>query len=101
MKMGERVPEIDSHMMGLSSGLFLVMIGGSISRGSRRAAWATRVWTSCSAASMLREISNSTVMLALPWREVDVIDLTPSTEVTASSMKSTTSVSMTSGDAPS
>ena len=101
MKMGERVPEIDSHMMGLSSGLFLVMIGGSISRGSRRAAWATRVWTSCSAASMLREISNSTVMLALPCREVEEICFTPSTDVTASSMGSTTSVSITSGEAPS
>ncbi len=50
---------------------------------------------------MLRESSNSMVMLAEPCREVEEICLTPSTDVTASSMKSTTSVSMTSGDAPS
>ena len=88
-------------MIGWSSGLFLVMIGGSISRGRRRAACATRVCTSCRAASMLRLSSNSMVMLAAPWREVDEICLTPSTEVIASSMKSTTSVSMISGEAPS
>jgi hypothetical protein len=40
-------------------------------------------------------------MLAEPWRELEEICFTPSTEVTASSMKSTTSVSMTSGEAPS
>ena len=88
-------------MMGWSSGLVLVMIGGSISRGRRRAAWATRVCTSCRAASMLRLSSNSTVMLAEPCREVDEICLTPSMAVTASSMGSTTSLSMISGDAPS
>ena len=72
--------------MGLSSGLFLVMIAGSMSRGSRRAVWATLVWTSWSATSMFRLSSNSTVMLAEPWREVEVICLTPSTVVMASSM---------------
>ena len=50
---------------------------------------------------MSRSSSNSTVMLARPWREVEEISLTPSTEVTASSTKSTTSVSMISGEAPS
>jgi len=101
MNVGDRVPESENHRIGWSSGLVLVMIGGSISRGRRRAAWATRVCTSWSAASMLRFSSNSTVMLAEPWREVEEICLIPSMEVTASSMKSTTSVSMTSGEAPS
>ncbi len=50
---------------------------------------------------MLRSSSNSTVMLALPWREEDETSLSPSTEVTASSTRSTTSVSMISGEAPS
>ncbi len=50
---------------------------------------------------MLRDSSNSTVMLAEPWRDVEEISLTPSTEVIASSTGSTTSVSMISGDAPS
>ncbi len=50
---------------------------------------------------MLRESSNSMLMLAAPWRDDDEICLTPSTEVTTSSMVSTTSVSITSGDAPS
>ena len=50
---------------------------------------------------MSRSSSNSTVMLPLPWREEDEISLTPSTEVTASSTRSTTSVSMISGEAPS
>jgi len=34
---------------------------------------------------MLRESSNSTVMLAEPWRDVEEISFTPSTEVIASS----------------
>ena len=101
MKVGERLPDSDIQRIGWSSGLFLVMIGGSISRGSRRAAWATRVCTSCRAASMLRDSSNSTVMLAWPWREVEEICFTPSTDVIASSIGSTTSVSMISGEAPS
>ena len=50
---------------------------------------------------MSRSSSNSTVMLAAPWREEEEISLTPSTEVTASSTRSTTSVSMISGEAPS
>ena len=40
-------------------------------------------------------------MLPLPCRAVEVMDLTPSTCITASSMGSTTSFSMTSGEAPS
>ena len=50
---------------------------------------------------MLRERSNSMLTLAEPWRDVEEICLTPSIEVTASSMKSTTSDSMISGEAPS
>ena len=49
---------------------------------------------------MLRERSNS-MLTGEPWRDVEEICLTPSIEVTASSMKSTTSDSMISGDAPS
>ncbi len=79
----------------------MLTIGGSIPRGSRRCACAILLWTSCSATSMLRSSSNSTVMFAAPWREVEVTSLTPSTEVTASSRMSTTSVSMISGEAPS
>ena len=88
-------------MIGWSSGFLFETTGGSMPLGRRAAAWAILVWTSCRAASMLRESSNSMLMLAAPWREVDVISFTPSTEVTTSSMVSTTSVSMTSGDAPS
>ncbi len=50
---------------------------------------------------MLRFSSNSTVMLAEPWRDVEVISLIPSIEVTASSSTSTMSLSITSGEAPS
>ena len=88
-------------MMGWSSGLVFETTGGSMPRGRRAPAWAILVCTSCRAASMSRLRSNSMLMLAEPWREVDEICLTPSTEVTTSSMVSTTSVSMTSGDAPS
>ena len=101
MKFGGRLPESEIQRMGWSSGLVLVMMGGSISRGRRRAACATLVCTSCSATSMLRERSNSIVMLAAPSRDCELICLTPSIELTASSMKSTTSDSMISGDAPS
>jgi len=88
-------------MIGWSSGLVLEITGGSISRGSRRCACATLLCTSCSAASMFLSSSNSTVMLAWPCREVEEISLMPSMLVTASSRKSTTSVSMISGEAPS
>ena len=50
---------------------------------------------------MSRPRSNSMVMLPEPWREVEEICFTPSTVVAASSMRSTTSVSMISGAAPS
>jgi hypothetical protein len=88
-------------MMGWSSGFVLVMTGGSISRGSRRAVCATRVCTSCSARSMSRLRSNSTTMLARPCRAVEDNPLIPSTAMMASSSGSMTSVSITSGAAPS
>src|SRR6185436_17536821 len=88
-------------MIGWSYGLVLPMVGGSISRGRMRAAWATRVCTSCSARSMLRFRSNSTMTVARPCLLVEEIDLTPSMVVTASSSGSMTSDSMTSGEAPS
>jgi hypothetical protein len=57
--------------------------------------------TSWRAASMLRLSSNSMLMLAAPWRDVEKSCFTPSTPVTTSSIVSTTSVSMISGEAPS
>jgi hypothetical protein len=72
-----------------------------MSRGRRRCTCATRVCTSCSARSTLRERSSSTVTLPPPWRELEVTLRTPSTCMTASSIGSTTSCSTTSGAAPS
>ncbi len=88
-------------MIGWSSGLVLEMFGGSNSRGRSCMARETLDWTSCRAASISRPISNSSVMLAEPWRAVDDICTTPSTVEQASSRGSTTSDSMISGEAPS
>ncbi len=88
-------------MIGWSSGFCLEVTGGSMSRGSRRAAWETLAWTSWSARSTSRESSISTVMLHDPWRELEVRVRTPSTWMRASSSVSTISFSMTSGAAPS
>jgi hypothetical protein len=88
-------------MIGWSSGLVFEMTGGSMSRGSRCWDCDTFVWTSCSARSTSRERSSSTVIDPLPWRDDDVIDLTPSTWTSASSRISMTSFSMISGAAPS
>ena len=88
-------------MIGWSSGLVLVMIGGSISRGRRRAACETlRLDVLQRHVDVAAEVELD-VTLAWPWREVEVICCTPSTVVTASSRTSTTSVSMISGEAPS
>src|ERR1043165_2954830 len=95
------VPESEIHMMGFSSGLVLLMIGGSMSLGRFRAACATRACTCCNATSTLRDSSNSTLIVAEPSLLVDVISRMPSTAITASSSTSTTSVSIVSGDAPS
>ena len=76
-------------------------MGGSIPLGRRRITCEMRACASCSATSTLRDRSSSTEMLALPCRDEEVIDRTPSTWVTASSMSSTTSCSITSGAAPS
>ena len=89
------------RMIGSSSGFVLLTIGGSMSRGRLRCSCESLLCTSCIAMSMSRSSSNSTVTFALPWREEEETSLTPSTEVTASSTRSTTSVSMISGEAPS
>jgi hypothetical protein len=99
--LGGTSPESASHMMGLSSGLTLVTMGGSMLRGRRICACAILVWISCSETSTSRSSSSSTVMEAWPCLEEEVISRTPCTEVTASSMISTTSASMISGAAPS
>src|SRR5512136_1945236 len=88
-------------MIGLSSGLDLETVGGSMSRGSRRTAWETLFWTSWRAMSTSRESSTSTVMLQEPWRELEVSERMPSIWTRVSSSGSTTSFSMTSGAAPS
>ncbi len=95
------VPETAIQRIGWSSGLSLLTMGGSSSAGSRRRAWAIFVCTSWRAASMSFPTSNSTVTLACPCLEEEVICLTPSTVVQTSSTNSTTSVSITSGAAPS
>ena len=101
MKVGGRLPAIASRMIGSSSGFDLLTTGGSIPRGRRFCACEILLCTSCIATSMSRSSSNSIVMPAEPWREVEETSFTPSTEVTVSSRMSTTSVSMISGDAPS
>jgi len=88
-------------MIGWSSGLLFEMIGGSRSRGSRCAACETFVVTSCRARSTSRAMSSSTVIEPPPWREFEVMFLTPSTWTRASSRGSMTSFSTTSGAAPS
>jgi len=93
---GAAAPDRDPHDR-LVLGVRLLTIGGSIPRGRRRCSCESLAWTSWRAMSMSRSSSNSTVTLALPWREEEEISLTPSTEVTASSTRSTTSVSMISG----
>jgi hypothetical protein len=87
--------------MGWSSGLDLEITGGSTSRGSWRCACDTLVCTSWRARSTLRERSSSTVIEQPPWREVEVIERTPSTCDSASSSGSAMSFSTTSGAAPS
>ena len=88
-------------MMGWSSGLTLVTMGGSMSRGRRIWACAILLWISWRATSTFRLRSSSTVMAAWPSFEEEDICLTPCTLVTESSRTSTTSASMISGEAPS
>jgi hypothetical protein len=54
----------DIHRIGWSSGLVLLMTGGSMSVGRWRCAAATLFCTSCRASAMLRESSNSMLMVA-------------------------------------
>ena len=103
MKVGGRLPARDEPDDRLVLGVRL----GDDRRVDARAAGGAPAWAILrlhvleGGVDVAAESSNSMVMLAEPWREVDEICFTPSTEVTASSMMSTTSVSMTSGDAPS
>lgn len=98
---GGRSPVTATQRIGWSSGLLFVITGGSRARGRRRWACATRVCVSCSAASMSRPTSNSSVTVARPCCDEDEMSTIPSTLMHASSTSSTTSVSMVSGDAPS
>ena len=101
MKVGGRLPASASHMIGWSSGLVLLTIGGSIAARQpalRLRDLALHVLQRHVDVALELELD---VMLAWPWREVEEISFTPSTEVTASSTMSTTSVSMISGEAPS
>ncbi len=85
---------------GASSGLDLETVGDWTSLGSERCAWETLDWTSCSARSTLREMSNVTVMRQEPDRACDWICWMPSTWESDCSSGSQISRSMAGGDAP-
>jgi hypothetical protein len=62
----------------MSDGLLLLYDGGDGMPGGRlRDERAIIVCTSCAAASMLRSRSNCSVMLVLPWRLLELIDVMP------------------------
>ena len=90
-------PATAAQRIGWSSGLLFVMTGGSSAFGRRRCACATRVCVSCSAASMSRPTSNSSVTVARPCWDDEEMSTIPSTLMQASSTISTTSVSIVSG----
>ena len=92
------VDDAVSSRMGWSSGLVLTMVGGSTPSGSTTLL--SLDCTSVSAASMLRSMSNSSVIEACPCWICDVTLRTPCVDSTCSSILSTTSLSMISGAAP-
>src|SRR5690349_22925717 len=87
-------------MIGVSSGLLLDTVGGWTPDGSWRWIWATLAWTSWTARSMLRSMSNVAVTRAELCLDCDVISRTPLTWASTSSTGLTIPVSMSSGDAP-
>ena len=86
---------------GESVGLTFWYDGGAgICGGSARDDRAIMACTSCAAASMFRERSNCSVMLVLPWRLLELIDVTPAIVENCFSSGSATEAAMVSGLAP-
>jgi len=86
--------------MGDASGSSFSTTGSCRSSGSRRRIEAIRSRTSWAAASTSRSSSNSTTTMLTPSLLVDRSVLTPPIVLSASSMRSVTSVSTVSGSAP-
>src|SRR5579884_4181216 len=93
-------PLTSSVRIGSDCGSFLVMTGGSVSRGSRLIAAETFSRISCAAPSISRSSTKVQVMSARPSLEYTVISSIPLTEEIASSRGSTTPVTTSSGVAP-
>jgi hypothetical protein len=88
------------RMIGSASASLLTMRGSSTSSGRRPRTRPTASRMSLAASSILRPLTNSTVVRLRPVRLCEEIVLTPLTPAMAPSMTSVMSASMISGAAP-
>src|SRR5439155_10654353 len=93
-------PEMAMPRMGMASGSIFWMIGGSASFGRSRRMVLTLSRTSCAATSMSFSRTKETMTCEVPSDEIDCSSSTPLMVLTASSILSLMSVSISSGAAP-
>ena len=93
-------PETDRYRIGLASGSTLVTTGVSMPVGSSASTVLMRSRTSCAAVSMSFSSRNCTNTCDTPSAEAERSSSMPLAVLTARSMRSVTSVSMSAGAAP-